>query len=149
MCSENSFNKIAHNVYYNELVELITKFGIQENVSLIRGFQTDSVIDSYLRTNKVVILPYISQPQHLVYGASGAARTAMTKGLPVVSSSIPHFSDLPTIKADTAQDMANEIDKLFSSRNLIEAQVKKQNKFLLENTWDIIAHKHIDIFENR
>ncbi|MFT2588457.1 hypothetical protein, partial [Escherichia coli] len=86
------------------LMCLIDELGIQENVALIRGFQSEETLDSYLRTNQATLFPYISHPSHEVWGASGAARIAMAKGLPVVTSSVNHFSDLPTIKADSGEE---------------------------------------------
>lgn len=148
ICSESPYSKSEHQAYYNELVELIEQLGIKENVALIRGFQSDEVLDSYLRTNRVALFPYVSNPLHEVWGASGASRLAMSRGLPVISSSIHHFSDLPTIKANSAEEMASEIDKIFSNKKLYQAQLALQNKFLEENSWEKIALKHIEIFEN-
>src|SRR5208337_4525456 len=111
--SESPYAQVEHQMYYNELMLLIEKLGIQENVSIIRGYQSDATIDSFLRTNQVAIFPYVSHPAHEVFGASGAARTAMSKGLPVITSSVNHFIDLPTIKADTPEEIAKALEKLF------------------------------------
>lgn len=148
LCSESDYNKAEHQLYYRELLGLIQDLNIQDNVALIRGFQSDQAWDSYFRTNKLAVFPYISEPEHEVFGASGAARIAMTKNLPVITSPVNHFSDLPTIKASTAEEMATEIDKLFSNNKLVETQLNKQISFLEENSWAKIAEKHISIFEN-
>lgn len=148
LCSESDYNKLGHQIYYNELMDLIKELGVQENVALIRGYQSDETIDSYLRTNKVSVFPYGSNPEHMVWGASGAARLAMSKGIPVISSSIHHFSDLPTIKADTPEEIAEALDILFSDKKAIDIQVEKQIGFLNENSWKNIALKHVEIFEN-
>lgn len=149
LCSENQFGRIEHEVYYHQLLDLVKNLGIQENVSLIRGFQSDQVIDSYLRTNQIALFPYISIPGHEVFGASGAARSAMEKEIPVVSSSIPHFSDLPTIKANNEHEIAHEIGKLFDNWKLKRKQIEVQNEFLKTISWEIIARKYVDLFENR
>jgi polysaccharide biosynthesis protein PslF len=145
--SESDYNKLGHQIYYNELMDLIKELGVQENVALIRGYQSDETINSYLRTNKVSVFPYGSHPDHECWGASGAARLAMSKGIPVISSSIHHFSDLPTIKADTPEEIAEALDKLFSDKKTIEDQVEKQIQFLNENSWENIGKKHIELFE--
>src|ERR1700686_1354773 len=112
--SEAPNSKYEHEIYYQELVKLIEQLNIKENVGIIRGFQSDTCLDAYFRTNKVAVFPYKSSGIHFVYGASGASRMAMSKQIPVITSSIPHFSDLCSIKADTPEDIAKELEKLFS-----------------------------------
>lgn len=146
--SEAINNKEVHDVYYAELMDLVEELELEENVAIIRGFQSDETLDSYLRTNKISIFPYASSPEHEVFGASGAARMAMSKGLPVVTTKVNHFEDLPSIKADTPEDMAKEIDKLFNDRKTYEAQIKKQSDYLDETSWEKVALKHIKIFES-
>lgn len=148
LISESPFNKVGHQLYYNELIKLIEELEVQENVALIRGFQSDITLDSYLRTNKIALFPYISHLEHEVWGASGAARYTMTKNIPVISSNVNHFSDVPTIKADTPEKMAVEIEKLFSNKKAVEEQLKIQNDFLHENSWQKIAQRYIKLFEN-
>lgn len=145
--SESPFNKVEHQIYYNELMQLIEQLGLQENVAIIRGFQSDATLDSYLRTNKVAVFPYISQQGHEVFGASGAARTAMSANIPLITTSVPHFSDLPTIKADTVEQIAVELIKLFSNPALINEQLLKQEQYLIENSWKNIANRHLKLFE--
>jgi glycosyltransferase involved in cell wall biosynthesis len=147
LCSESDHNKEEHQIYYNELMDLITKLDMQENVALIRGYQSEESWDSYFRTNKIAVFPYVSAPGHEVFGASGAVRVAMSKYLPVITSHANHFSDLPTIKAGTAEQMAQEIDKLFSDIKLVDEQLKKQVDFLDKNSWSKIAEQYIKLFE--
>jgi glycosyltransferase involved in cell wall biosynthesis len=146
--SESDFNKMQHQLYYNELMELVNNLNIKENVAIIKGFQSDETLDSYLRTNKAVIFPYVSHPAHEVFGASGAARLAMSKAVPVITTSVNHFSDLPTIKADTPETLALELEKLFINPKIADEQVDKQIRYLEDNTWDKIAARYITLFEN-
>lgn len=146
--SESDYNKIEHQIYYNELLDLIKELDITENVAIIKGYQSDETINSYLGTNKASVFPYGSNPDHEVWGASGASRLAMSKGLPVISSSVNHFSDLPTIKADTPEEIADALDKLFSDKKNVDTQLQKQSEYMDENSWHNIALKHIEIFEN-
>lgn len=147
LCSESPYVKADHQIYYNELMDVIDRLDIKNNVALIRGYQSDQTLNSYLRTNKIAIFPYVSSPEHEVFGASGAARLAMATGMPVVTSNINHFCDLNTIKADTAEQIAAELDKLFSNPILAQQQVEKQKKYVEENSWINIASQHIKIFE--
>jgi glycosyltransferase involved in cell wall biosynthesis len=146
--SESSHNLIEHQLYYDELMVLVNQLGLQENVSILRGFQSEETLDAYLRTNKVAVFPYVSHPAHEVFGVTGAARLAMSKAIPVITTSVNHFSDIPSIKADTAEEIAEALDKLFSDNQLRDDQVKKQNEYLDENTWSKVALKYIKIFES-
>ena len=146
--SESPHNTSEHQIYYNELMRLVEELGIQENVALIKGFQSEETLDSYLRTNQATLFSYVSHPAHEVWGASGAARVAMSKALPVVTSSVNHFSDLPTIKADTSGEIAEALEKLFLDPKTREDQVTKQIKYLDENTWEKVAARYISLFEN-
>lgn len=148
LISESPFNKIGHTIYFNKLMDLVIKYNLQDSVALIRGYQSDIVLSSYLRTNQVGVFPYTSVPNHEVFGASGAARLAMSFGIPVITSSIPHFSDLNTIKADTPEQIAEELSKLFSDEALKRTQVEKQNQFIIENSWANTALKYIAVIEN-
>lgn len=143
--SETDFNIIEHNTYYNELMMLIDELRVRDNVALIRGFQSEKVIGTFMRTNTVCLLPYESDPKNEVFGASGAARLAMAHGIPVITSTFHHFEDLPTIKANGVEAMAKELDKLFKSKLLRQEQVKKQNTHVSANSFAVIAKQYHDL----
>jgi glycosyltransferase involved in cell wall biosynthesis len=145
--SESKYAKFEHQMYYNELSKLITELKLENNVAIIRGFQSDGAVDSYFRTNNVAVFPYISNKDHECFASSGAVRTAMTKGIPVISSNIHHFSDAPTIKANTPEEIASELDKLFSDQEYRKKQIELQNEFLKTNSWLVIADKYVKILE--
>jgi glycosyltransferase involved in cell wall biosynthesis len=145
--SESPYAKVEHQIYYNELMRLVDELNLTENVALIRGYQSDAAIDSFLRTNQATLFPYVSHPEHEVFGASGAARMAMSKGLPVITSSVNHFSDLPTIKADTPEEIAAALERLFIEPGVKEKQVQLQTSYLNDNTWEKIGLRYKAVFE--
>lgn len=145
--SESPYAKLDHQIYYNELMQLVESLDLTENVAIIRGYQSDKTIDSFLRTNQATLFPYVSHPEHEVFGASGAARMAMSKGLPVITSSVNHFSDLPTIKADTPEEIALALESLFIDMSAKQKQIDTQIRYLLDNTWEKIGLRYKDIFE--
>jgi glycosyltransferase involved in cell wall biosynthesis len=145
--SESPYAKVEHQIYYNELMLLVEELDLTENVAIIRGYQSDATLDSFLRTNQATVFPYVAHPEHEVFGASGAARMAMSKGLPVITSSVNHFSDLPTIKADSAEEIAQELEKLFTIPGAKEKQVQNQVSYLNDNTWEKIGLRYIKLFE--
>jgi len=147
--SESTFNKVDHQTYYDELMRLVDKLGVQENVAIIRGYQSEAALDSYMRTNQVVVFPYVSHPQHEVFGVSGAARVAMSKMAPVVTTSVNHFADVPTLKADTPEEIAAALDRMFSNPLARKTQVERQLEYLNENTWERVALRHVQLFTSR
>jgi glycosyltransferase involved in cell wall biosynthesis len=146
--SESPYNKMGHQIYYNELTNLIQKLKIEDHVSILRGFQSDNTLDSYLRTNKVAVFPYNSSLEHTVYGASGMARLAMSKNIPVITSHMPLFLDLPTIKTTTPEQTAQQLDLLFTDKTIVEQQLILQSDYIKNNSWDVVAQQHVDIFES-
>jgi glycosyltransferase involved in cell wall biosynthesis len=149
LLSESPFAKLDHEMYYNELKQLINDLDIQENVGLIRGYQSEEVLNSFMRTNIAAVFPYMVDGEHACYGSSGAAPTVMASNIPVITSSAHHFQDLPSIKADSPEEIAKELDKLFSNETLIKLQVEKQNLYLESNSWKNIAEKYVAVFEKR
>jgi hypothetical protein len=93
-------------------------------------------------------LPYVSSAEHECFGASGFGPFVMSKGIPLITSEIHHFSNLPTLKAKSPEDIAMYLDQLFSSNELVEKQIAIQNQYLIENSWANVAKKYISIFEN-
>ncbi len=108
---------------------------------------SDESLDSFMRTNRAVVFPYVSHPQHEVFGASGAARTAMSKPVPVVTTSVNHFSDVPTLKADTPIAIAEQLDRLFSDIPLWKKQVSVQLTFVEDNSWENVAQRFLEALE--
>ncbi len=146
--SESKGNKVEHQLYYNELISLIKELKLEDNIALIKSYQSDETLNSYIRTNQASVFPYIQHPAHEVFGASGAARYVMAKGVPVITSSGNHFSDLPTIKADSPEDIAYELDLLFSDWKLRDKQINDQLEYINKNSWENVAQLHLKIFES-
>ncbi len=145
--SESPYCATEHEAYVQDLKKLIADLGVEDNVAIIRGYQSDQSLDSYLRTNRAVVFPYVSHPKHEVFGASGAARTAMSKGVPVVTTSVRHFSDIPTIKTETAEEIAAALEIVFADRAAWRAQVEKQNAYVIENSWENVGALVVRIIE--
>ena len=146
LISETDGNKAFHDQYFHELSESIKKLGIGDNVGLVRGFQSPECLDSYLRTNRIALFPYIDNGNNTVYGCSGAARLSISKGIPVVASNVPLFDDLEGIcpRPNTIQEYCDAIKILFNDANA-EQQIKKRNQFLIDNSWERVAQKYLEL----
>ena len=145
--SESVAGAAAHDEYFHELQALIDKYELRNNVSLIRGFQSDETLHTFLRMNRVAIFPYTNHPEHVVFGSTGAARIAMTEGVPTIVSEVPLFHDLEGIcpRPVTVDELCEDIEKFFDAKKA-KAQVEKQNAFLTDNTWARMAARQLDTF---
>jgi glycosyltransferase involved in cell wall biosynthesis len=145
--SESNFVPEIHNAQYQRIVDLIQEKGLEEHVAVIRGFQSDESLTNFLRTVRVAIFPYTAHPDHVVYGSSGAARMALANGTPTIVSKVPLFYDLDGIlpRVESAEELAAEIDKLFSSNVAYRKQVKKQQEYVQQNSWAITAQRYVDV----
>jgi glycosyltransferase involved in cell wall biosynthesis len=146
--SESPFNMVGHQVYYDKLMRMVDDLDLHQHVAIIRGYQSDASLDAYMRTNQAILFPYVSHPQHEVFGVSGAARLAMSKMAPVVTTNVNHFSDVPTLKADTPEQIAAALDLMFSNPLARKAQVDKQVAYLNDNTWAKIGLRYLKLFED-
>ncbi len=72
----------------------------------------------------------------------------MSKGVPVVTSSVNHFADIPSVKADTPEELAAALEILFENPKIKAEQINKQIAYLNETTWEKVALQYIKLFEN-
>lgn len=150
MCSENPHTRSVHDEYYSYLKGKVTAAGLENNVVILRGFVSDDIIRNYLRTAKLAIFPYKTDPNNCVYGASGAVRHAMANGVPVIASDSHLFDDLDGVlpRASSVESLAQEIDKVFSNETYRKSLIAANLQFMKDNNWDITADRHISIYES-
>lgn len=148
LCSDTGRDPIGYDRQYNELLDLINSLNVQNHVALVRGFFSDEVLDSYLRTSRIASFIYELEEDNYCNGSSGAALTSMAKNLYTITSSVPHFHTLPTARANNVDELVEQLDKVFSDPEIEIKQLKLQQKYLEENSWQNVAKKYIEIFEN-
>lgn len=138
-------SKEFHDHYFRELYQAVGHLGLTDSVGLIKGFMGDQCLDAFLRTNRIAIFPYSPNGEHTVYGCSGAARVAMSKGIAVVASKVPLFDDLEGVcfrGGEDTEEYCGEIRRLFDEKAHRE-QVERQNLFLNHNSWEISAKRYL------
>ncbi len=148
LMSETGRNPSGDQKYYDELMELVQKLGLEENVAIIRKFQSEESLCLFYRLNKLAIFPYVNNSDNLVFSASGSARIAMANKIPVIVSESHLFDDLQSIlpRPDSTEQLAKEIDKVFSDERYRSELVTKSTNFIKENNWDICATKYLEIY---
>ena len=145
--SESDFSASFHDQYYMELNDEINRLGLTKHIAIIRGYQSDGSLESYLRTNRVAIFPYVENGDHVVYGCSGAARLAMKMGIPTAVSKAPLFDDLEGVcpRSNTVEEFCDLLRSWFKDWKLKKIQVETQNKFLNSNTIEITAQRYLEV----
>jgi glycosyltransferase involved in cell wall biosynthesis len=135
------------NDYYYYLTDKIEKLGLQDNVSIIRKFHTEQTINNYLRCAKIALFPYITNPKHVVYGASGAVRVAMANKIPVIASEGHMFDDLEGVVPRPGDHiaLAKEIDEIFSNNAYKAELMQKISNYVDNTTWSHVADKYLQI----
>lgn len=125
--------------FLGDLNRQARELGISENIGLIQGFQSDESLDAYLRTNKVALFPYRDNGAHTVYGCSGAARVAMSKGIPVIASGVPLFDDLEGVlpRPTSIEGWTQAVLEAFDNPD-----VSRQDAFLEQNSWVNVAERY-------
>ncbi len=149
MCSESPHTKTIQNDYYNRLNTKVQELNLGENVVIVRGFLSEQHICNFLRTAKLAIFPYKNDEKNIVYGASGAIRNAMANGIPIIASDCHLFDDLDGVvpRIANANELASEIDRIFSDSAYRHLLVRKNLEFITENTWEQVAKQHVQVFE--
>lgn len=146
VCSESDTNKGIHDNYYDMLSEKVEKEGLENNIILIRGYLEDNMLDTYLKTVKMVIFPYIQDANNSVFGSSGAIKIAMSYNIPIIASKSHMFDDIEGYVPRTLdyKELAEEIDKIFSDSNYREKVINDSHTYIKNNSWKITAQRYLD-----
>ena len=149
LLSENEHTRNVHNDYYKQLMAKVKALGLERNVAILRKFQTDQMLNLYLRLAKLAIFPYINNPSNTVYAASGAIRIAMANKIPVIASDAHIFDDFQGVipRPANALGLANEIDCVFSDNEYRKGIIARSQLFLAQNSWEAVARMYLEVYE--
>jgi glycosyltransferase involved in cell wall biosynthesis len=146
LCSESPHVKNVNNSYYQMLLRRIEELGLTDHAVIVRGFQTEDVLNQYLRTYKMAIFPYITDPKNVVYGASGAIRVAMANKIVTIASASHMFDDMEGTlpRPHGVDELAAAIDEGFSGgKEEKERRLAKASSYVEANSWPKIADRYI------
>lgn len=147
LCSESNHTRSIQNRYYSEIRELVEKRGLGDNIVVLRGYLSDQHIRNFLRTAKLAVFPYKNDLNNVVYGSSGAVRKAMSNGIPVIASDCHLFDDLDGIvpRPSNPQQLADEIEKVFTSQEYKQELLKKSKEFVVKYSWENVGKEYAEI----
>jgi glycosyltransferase involved in cell wall biosynthesis len=148
LCSSNSHNHLANQEYCDYLLKLAEELGIRDNVTIVMKYQSDKMLNLYLRLAKLVVFPYLINDDNMVYGSSGAVRLAMAAKRPVIASESHLFDDLEGVipRPQNAEELSKAIDSVFSNAEYRSQIIDRAQKYIAYNTWDIAADRYLAIY---
>lgn len=144
--SENPKNAKEHERLYRKMVAECKKLGIEENVTINRGFVDSEILMSFLRTTRVCVLPYANHPEHDVCSTSGIARIVLGTETPLVTSRVHLFDDVAGLvfQASNDNELYNVIDEVFSNKAVSFNEARVQ--FLKQTSWKSVAKMHAELY---
>lgn len=150
LCSLTEQARNYHSDYFNYLNSKIQELGVEENVAIIQKFNTEQIITNYLRTAKMALFPYLTDPENTVYGASGALRIAMANEIPVVASESHLFDDLEGIvpRPKDYLELSSEIDKIFSDSFYKDTLLQRNHDYVRNNSWSVTADRYLEAIDH-
>jgi glycosyltransferase involved in cell wall biosynthesis len=147
LCSEAPHSRNIIDRYHDALSSRIRSLGLSENVVILRGYRSEEDLFRHLRVNRLAIFPYRSDPENVVYGASGAVRLALANRVPTIASSSPMFADLEGVvpRPDDAAGLAREIDRVFSDGEHRRQLIARSADFVARTSWKEAAALYADM----
>jgi glycosyltransferase involved in cell wall biosynthesis len=129
-----------------ELVQIINKLGLQDNIQIIDSASQEELINAY-RTADALLMPSYQE------GFGMPILEAMASGCPVVCS---NTTSLPEIAGDAAilhdpedsTSFANSISELFESGGIKQAFINKGLKRVKEFSWEKSAQQVHELYKN-
>ncbi len=137
---------VGHGPLLNVLQEKIKSLNLQDIVKL-RGFKTQSEINSIFETSDIFLLPSITAKDGDMEGIPVALMEAMAKGIPIIStfhSGIPELIKnnisgwlvqendpqmISEVVIHLIKDQSEIYDKLLNARNVVENEFSKSNSY--------------------
>ena len=150
LCSTNAHNETACQSYVDDLNQLAKELDIRKNFAVVLKYQTEQMLNLYLRLSKMVVFPYVTNKDNEVFAASGAARIAMASGRPVICSNAHLFDDMEGVlpRPKDYLELAKEIDEIFSNDAYKNSILQKSQDYINANTWSVSADKYLSLYES-
>tara|TARA_B100001778_G_scaffold334019_1_gene344012 strand:- start:1208 stop:2527 length:1320 start_codon:yes stop_codon:yes gene_type:complete len=146
--STNSHNLATQSDYYDKLIKLAEEEGVRDNIAILKKYQSERMLNLYLRLAKMVVFPYVVNGDNKVYGASGAIRIAMAHGKPVVASDSHLFDDLEGVipRPKDHLELAQVIDEIFSDDERRNEVVRAGINYVQTHSWDYSADRYLELY---
>lgn len=136
--------------YRNQLIELINKLGLRENVTLINKYLSEKRLIELLQMADVCLVPYSRKEQ----SSSGILALMLACGRPIVTTPFQYaISQITTMSGVVADsflpvDFTKAIGKLFESKNSWETMMQYNHAITQSWNWPSIADRYVLNYNN-
>jgi glycosyltransferase involved in cell wall biosynthesis len=134
--------------YEEKFYRFIEDLGISERTVIVREYMDEEKLLKVLACADMFVLNY--KPSRLGGGNSAAIKTLMRVQRPIIVSDTMYFKDLNDevlkVAGLDSVSIGMNIKSLYKDPMKMKELVDKSNKFLAENSWDITAKKHLNIY---
>lgn len=140
-------DSIPSQFYMNKILAGIGDQGLQDNIIIFAAYKPLDTLRRFAQWCSVGLFTYNKYDTDS-YGASGAARTAIGWGLPIVTSDCSLFSDLEGVaKGTNATEIADHVRKLLWIPEAAQAALVRQRDLAQRQSWDRVAAEHRALFK--
>ncbi|MFE1601970.1 glycosyltransferase [Methylobacterium sp. ID0610] len=134
-----SQNNIKSEVTYFNLMDLISYYGLEKDVRIDTAFLETSQVTAILKASDLTLLPY----QESSEGASGALRTCITAGVPLLISNSEIFSsapsELPRFRGADPIDLAEKVIDCVKNKYRREQMSQISASIAKHRSWDALV----------
>lgn len=145
-------NSVQNNIdtYRNYLEELVIDLNIKNNVLFIDKYLEINELLAYLKATDI----YLFTSKDPNQAVSGTFSYAMSCACPIVATTIPHTKEVLSedmgilIEIENSEQLAEATKKLISNRSLLHSMGISAFQKTRESSWENIAIKHVNAYNN-
>lgn len=145
VCPKHEFGSLT---YDNSFIRYIEDIGMQDKIILVRDYLKETELLKILSCTDIFALNYKESPAG--GGNSAAIKTLLRTSKPIITSDTFYFADMNSevlkVKKMNVANIMQAIKDVYKYKDLAEDLVENGNKYLVNNSWDRLIEKHIEIY---
>ena len=146
VCPKHEFGSLT---YDNSFIRYIEDIGMQNRLILVRDYLKETQLLEVLSCADSFVLNYKESPAG--GGNSAAIKTLLRVGKPIITSDTFYFADMNSevlkVKKMNVTNIAQAIKDVHQNKELAKGLVDKSNEYLVNNSWDRLIEKHLDVYK--
>lgn len=135
------------NAYHEKLLKIVRDKGLEKNIAILKGYQSETMLSNFLRSVKACLFLYqVPNNNWASWGASGAIQQPLSLGVPMVLSRFPAFQEmegkLPL--CGSVEEAIDLIDRIFSDETFEEEMFKRSHALAQDRSWERVASWYLE-----
>ena len=146
VCPKHEFGSLS---YDNSFIRYIEDIGMQDRLILVRDYLKETQLLEILSCADSFVLNY---KESLAGGGNSAAiKTLLRVGKPIITSNTFYFADMNLevlkVRKMNITSITQAIKDVYENKELVKSLVDKSNEYLVNNSWDRLIEKHLDVYK--